>query len=431
MIKKTELLRIMLKWIIITIPFLHAFAINSYLPLPLVLTILSCAAVFFCKVRLKIRIEDLCILLVLLLGILGFAIRPEFIGAKNLSHSIAWITTIMFFYFWVSYLLFYSKISLNQIAKFATVAIVVSSMGVIADLILSNTVGKYLFEILPFSISEMEASESLGGLIKRPRGLAAEPGFSAIGFEMLFPIAWIYLRDKNRIIKNVVFTFCLFSYLVLTSAASIVSMAVAVTVAFGATSSINRIFKGVVIFILLVAFGLFIVSIVYPALYEVVISTFDFVIGDKADLMTTGNKGLRRKIYESLLNLIQTEPMGIGFGTLSQYYGNGNRLLNGIPIYGPGAISLYLEVLLASGFIGLISFLCFLFAKIRRLYMIQDLLIRRMFLISIISVSLHHIFLSEIWFPMLWILCALANNISAIMIEQSCIKNKKINYQWI
>ena len=187
------------KYFLITIPFLHAFAINAWLPLPLVISI-SCffIIVFRNKFAFSFRKEDILLLITFFMGVLMNIFYADKIGAKNISHIFAWGTSLFFLYFWTNSWVKFSKLSYYSLGKFSTYALIIVSIGVLFDFLLANIYGFYLSDIIPYSFDEMEKTESLDGLLSRPRGLSAEPGFTAVVFEMFLPLSYLYLKNFKK-----------------------------------------------------------------------------------------------------------------------------------------------------------------------------------------------------------------------------------------
>lgn len=393
---------------VLTIPFLHAFALSAWLPLPLCFaSFVFLTYVIKGNVILNVNKEDIFILCFILLGLLPNIFFVGNIGIKNVTHTLAWGVSIFIFYFWCNTWLRFAKISLLDIGKVSTIALLLASIGVIADFVLANTYGMYLSDIMPYSFDEMDVTQSLGGLFYRPRGFSAEPGFTAMVFEMFFPLSWIYLRSyKGK--KWIVYSFSLMAYLLLTSAASICSFILAICVfalIFFSVKTIKLFLKSIsVVFVVFIFCWVF-----FPDIFSIFGDVYHQVIGEKANRMLVDDD-IRIKIYKSLTTITILNPQGVGFGTISRLYFD--RIVNydGVLLYGPGAINLYVEVLVATGILGFVNFMLFVFCKIRRVYNYRMEPEVKTILFAFLIVFFHHFFLSEIWFPMFWFLLVLANN---------------------
>ena len=402
------------KYFLISIPFLHAFAINTWLPLPLLVSIICFFIICFKnKFVVSFRKEDTLLLVTYFIGVFMNIFYSDQIGSKNFTHIIAWSVSLFFFYFWTSSWIKMTKLSFYSLGRFSTYALIIVSIGVLFDFLLANIYGLYLSDIVPYSFDEMDQTQSLDGLLLRPRGLSAEPGFTAVIFEMFLPLSYLYLENfKKR--KYFIYLFSIICYLLLTSAASIVSILASYIL-------IQIIFSRKKIFF----FKLFILSIIILFLvnfYSSFSSDFDifkYVIGEKVDRFLIGDD-IRAKIFKSLFSIWESNPLGIGFGTISQSFQIGNKTISSVSLYGAGALNLYLEILVSSGIIGFLSFIFFIFLKIKKVLQFNDTAVNKTLLFALFSVCNHHLFISETWFPMIWVLLALTNNIKTLTRNHNC-----------
>ena len=124
---------------------------------------------------------------------------------------------------------------------------------------------------------------------------------------------------------------------------------------------------------------------------------------------------VRPYIYYTSFAIIEEYPFGIGWGSLSQSFSNNYSIAgNNIPtLIGGGAISLYLEIALASGWIGLGIFVLIVFRKVTLLYKLyfkhKDSIPILAVALSLISISLHYMFVSLYHLPFFWFTLALAD----------------------
>jgi O-antigen ligase len=142
---------------------------------------------------------------------------------------------------------------------------------------------------------------------------------------------------------------------------------------------------------------------------------FKFVIGEKYNRFLSGDD-IRSEILNSLLLIWKSNPMGIGFGAISQSFQLGTKSIDSVTLYGAGALNLYLEILVSCGIIGFLSFITFLSCKIKNIIKSKNKTLKKVLMFSLFTVLIHHFFISEIWFPMIWVLLALANNIKTLTI---------------
>ena len=140
---------------------------------------------------------------------------------------------------------------------------------------------------------------------------------------------------------------------------------------------------------------------------------FKFIIGEKLDRFFLGDD-MRAEILNSLLLIWKSNPFGIGFGSISQSFQLGSKSIGSVSLYGAGALNLYLEILVSCGIIGFLSFITFLSFKIKNVMKSNNRILKKVLLFALFSVLFHHFFISEIWFPMIWVLLALTNNIKTL-----------------
>jgi hypothetical protein len=399
----------LLQGFVITMPFLHAFSVGPWMPLPLLYVIVVFAlytresgalgAMYFTR-------DDLLIVVTLLLGILGYAVHWSQAGEKNFNHTLALCTTLFFFFFWMRSWLSLLSIDLERLGSAATIALMIASLAVQLEFVLVNTTGHYLADIIPYSTDDLPVADVLENFI-RPRGLAAEPGFSAMVFEALGPLAWLYLRSRRRLTRWAAWLVILPGFVLLFSAGAMMAMllAGAVTLATGAR---NRPRVALLI-------GCAVVVLVPILMWgQTAAWVFDQVIGRKITELFLGTDSQvldvasRYDAFQASFEILSAKPFGIGWGMVSQMYSSGVRI-DALPaLSSRGLISLYAEIAVSAGILGLAAYLLFLVRKIVRLAKVHTPGARAV-LFALLSVSIHHAFVLEFWFPMLWFLLAVAD----------------------
>lgn len=372
--------------LIASIPFLHAFGFFG-VSLPLVTGALA-LAYLFCVNRFKLTLhfsnKDWFLLVPLILGMV--ALDYSNIQSTHFNHSILWVVTISIFYFGTKAIVMNSKFSLNGLGGMFFLALCIASLGVIVDFIAINFYGFYLSDVLPYQINEMETTKNFAGSLFRARGFAAEPGFTAMVYEFLLPLGLLYCFKHRQYLM--VIPFIIFGYFILTSGASLGSLLVCLAVfVIGSTKKI------------LYALGLF--SVIGFLFSETIYFYIDQSIGTKLLLWMTGDS-LRVQLLESLLPLHLDYPIGVGFGTISHAF-EANGYFGQHRLVGGGALNLYLEIALFSGVVGFVSFLGFLISIFYRSLKLGNRAELTALRFSLFWLLLHHIFLTEYYFPMLWV----------------------------
>jgi len=392
-----------------TIPFLHALAPGPWLPLPMLvagLALLVYLALGQAQRYVYFETTDLLLAVTLALGVAAFVLRPGAVGQKNINHTAALIVSVGLFYFWVRAWLRVARVSLEQVGAAALVGLLVASLAVITEFGLINTTGLYFSDLIPYSADELPQIDVLTDL-KRPRGLAAEPGFTAMVFEALAPLSWLYLR-RHRYLVLPAALLVLPGFLLLFSAGAILSVVLAflLILVFRARSGTVWAFAGVII-AAIAAFAIF--SDLAGLLFEQVVGRklLDLIGAADATLAETAS---RYDAYTTAATIFAQQPFGIGWGTVSEMFASG-AIIPGVPqLNSRGVMSLYLEVLVSAGLAGLLCFAAFLLLKLKALARRSDPQ-ATLVLLAALTVMIHHAAVLEFWFPMLWLLLALGDYI--------------------
>jgi len=405
--------RRLLQLFICTMPFLSALGVAVWLPLP---TLIAVIGALFALLTGRLfqfvyfEKDDVLLAIVLLLGILAIVVNSDYAGEKNLNYTVWFAGTFALLIVWCRAWLRSSRITLDQIGAAATIALIIASAAVCFEFVLANTTGRYLSDIIPYSTpSEDLARATVLLFLSRPRGLAAEPGFSAMVFEALGPLAWIYLRN-NRTLLVAVTAVVLPGFLLCFSAGGLTSLFLAGLIVMVMRRGIGR-------------FG--VIALVVVAILVVVISVdsdaqwiYDQVIGRKIDdLAGTGESTVdavsgRSIVYQSVSAILTRYPLGIGWGMVAQMYYTGSHI-PGIPEpVTKGMVSLYFEVLVSAGVAGVLTFALYLLRKIIRLARRTDPEANAV-LFALIAVSIHHAVVLEFWYPLLWFLICTADYLTA------------------
>jgi hypothetical protein len=376
--------------LVISTPFLHAFGFFGA-SLPLVIGALA-LAYLFCANRFRLTLhfsgKDWFLIAPLIIGMV--VLDYSSIQSKHFSHTMLWIVTVTIFYFGTKVIVVNSKFSLDDLGREFLLALFVASLGVTLDFMAINFYGFYLSDVIPYQIGEMDVTKNFGNSLFRVRGFAAEPGFTAMVYELLLPLGLFYCVNHRQYL--ILIPFILVSYLILTSAASLLGLFVCLSLFSLAT--MRKIVVAVVL-----------ISVIGFLFSEEIYFYFDQAIGPKMLIVLTGDS-IRVQLLESLLPVLLDNPTGIGFGALSHafetngYFGQ-HRLIGG------GTLNLYLEIALISGVVGLVSFLTFLvsvFYRSMKLGNRTELVALRF---SLLWLCIHHAFLTEYYFPMLWVNLAL------------------------
>lgn len=396
----------LLQIFIVLMPFLHALGLGTWGPLPLVFAILAMALGLLAGAHHWVWLQksDLFLFGTLVCGVIAIFMNFEFAGSKNLNHTLALLVTIAVFYIWMRAWLLSAHIDLDRLGAAATLALMISSIAIIFEFWSANGPGFFLADVIPYSTDELPFATVLGDF-RRPRGLAAEPGFSAMVFEGLAPLAYLYLRPRRQILLLCA-PFILLGFALTFSAGGICALLVAaLLLASAGRGAAFKVLLGVLMLavVLLVAFG-----------QEAIVDITTQLIGRKiAGLFVEGdidvaNATGRYEAYRAGFEMIGAYPNGIGWGMVSQMFDSG-RALEGVPILtSKGLLSFYLEILVCSGYVGLALYAVFHGLKIMQLVKSKQPHSSTI-LFGLLTLTLHHAFLLEFWFPMIWFYFALSD----------------------
>ncbi|NEU76495.1 hypothetical protein PI95_029270 [Hassallia byssoidea VB512170] len=391
---------------IMLIPFIAAFSLTPWLPLPL-LYMMPISIYLIVIRRLKIFKEDLEIILMVIMGILGMFFAIDKLGVKNLNHTCAISTSIFLFYIVFKSLINKLK-SINILASSFALSLAFVSIFIIIEFILSNYLGITISDFIPYSTTDELADATLMGSIIRPRGLAVEAGHMATFYELALPLSFIYLKDKPLPILLSYYLLVLSGYTLLFSAASFVALPLAILLsAVVRIRSKNSIV--LVIGIVMITFIALSSDIARPYIDETVGVRLEIFL-DPSQQSNTVTVNDRSEKYQKISNLFLVAPFGIGWGTGAQMAADQEVFAGIMMPEGGGFISLYGEILIASGVLGLLLFLRFITKKIIQLFRLSSLE-SQLVLIAVLSLSIHYLFISNYWFPMLWLSLGLADHV--------------------
>lgn len=399
-----------LQWLFIaytaTLFLLHAMSPVPFLAFGFFLAIGAFA--FTCTMpgvvgQLRFRRDDSLFGLIYLLGLVPLLLNSSGIREQNVEYGALWLAIGLVCFWWVREWGLASRVSFLSISKAAAFGIAILSIAVTFEFVMVNTAGTYLSDIFPFSVEEFPFATILGTAFIRPRGFSAEPGFSAIVFNCLIPLTVPYLLSKRRQLPAWIAAI-LPGYLLLGSAASFVCLAI--------TGAVFLLIINRSVIIMLVSAAL--VSLVAVAfLFSAGLQNLYYqIIGRKIDalfdpLATDVTSYSRSEAYRYGFRILREHPFGLGWGGFSQAYQDAAVLANEIP-KGSGLLSVPLEVGVAGGILAALLFFYVVYRKLQPLIRI-DTLPARLTFFSLLWVALHHMFVLELWFPMLWFSLALAD----------------------
>ncbi len=390
---------------ILLMPFVSAFSISAWAPLPLIfLLTLFMLQVVTLKVSFSYQRDDLLLVLFALLSVALISFSFSFFDSKTINHIAALLTVIFIYYFFVKNLI--NKVTkFDLIFKYCAISILFVSIYIIIEF-LAIMSGFQIDDFIFRPTVEIMDATVFGGSYLRPRGFAEEAGHMAMFYEVYLPLSFIYIRDKGVIVILLFYSVVLPGYFLLFSSASIASFVFVILIWFliefikFIKKPILRMPRKVVLLGFILLFG----SLIY---HERIISYFgEAVIVKLLGILNISDSfdpssADRLEKYGQFFNLISEYPLGIGWGIAASSMGN----YKGINIPS-GFISLYAEIFAASGIVGGFIFLSFLVVKLIKTMKIWSFN-GKIYFISFLWVLVHYLFASNYWLPWIWFLMAL------------------------
>lgn len=381
-------------------PFISAFALSPWLPLPLVFMMFISIYVVF-SYQLKILTEDWEIFLLIILGILAFIFSSSYFGNKNINHTAAILNSVFFFYIVPRSLLIKFK-SISLLGSIIAISLAIVSAFVIFEYIGSNYLGINFLNLIPYTRSDLGDALVVGKYI-RPRGFAEEAGHMALFYEMSLPLSFLYFKNKRFILQLCYYIPVCTSFILLFSSAAFIAINVALMTFLWLTSSSK---KSLVLLAAMIFIFVFVMisDVTKPFVEGTLGVRLAAVLNPSEQYNSSASDRFER--YQNTWAIFTSVPLGIGWGMSSQLAFDSEQFA-GVAFKKAGFVSLYAEILIACGLPGLILFINFLAKKIIRLARSSSFESQMVFL-STFSLSLHYIFISNYWFPMLWFSLALA-----------------------
>lgn len=410
---------------VVLLPALHAFAPSPWLPIPLAYMMVAAVAlmVFAPSLRLAFVLPaDIPLFVCIALGILAMVLNAPFVGPKNVTTTAAWLVTVVFFFLFVRNWLLASPISVEDVSKAAAIACVGLSLYIIAEFVAENAfhvdVASHVFP----NLGDLKPIDVIPGW-RRPRGLAAEPGFSAMVIEGLLPVAWIRYGRGFRSGAFLLVT-VLPGFMLLASVGSLVSVALALSVIVVARAGTLRAWAVVALAWLVVLLAALQTDAGKVLFDEVVLRKLAELVHGGA--VESGGSASRFQAYHAGFQILLHRPLGIGWGMVSEMYAEAVAL-PGLPfVRTRGLLSLYLETAVSSGWIGLVALLLFLGTRVSQILAIKGR-DATCILAALLTLLFHHAVVLEFWFPMLW----LALSLSDCMTHRAAVKfAAKPSMQW-
>jgi hypothetical protein len=396
------MLRFTLYAYIVLIPFLHALSPVPIQSLGFFLIVAMSPAIALARSKGQKSMvgQDVLLGVALCWGGVAWLFYQVPVEVDRIQGALQWISSSIISLWLVRRLIIVSRVRLEDIGRVASVAVLVLSLAIVADFYLANYRSEYLSDIIPFSVSDFPKAEILG-IFERPRGLTVEAGFNGIIYECLLPLAFYYFLLRKSLLALVALASSAVGMLLILSSATLLSFASA-----GAALYLlkKRSFFGL-IFTFVILPGLLYLALTNQLLFNL----FGYKIAAFLNLSNYGVAGSgagRQGAFFYGFQLFIEHPFGIGWGTVLQEANIPGTLID-IYLDGNSLISLWLELLVATGLVGFVCIASIFWKNVRGLA--QDPAPASGFvMVSLTAVMTHHLFIYDLWFPMIWFSLALA-----------------------
>lgn len=385
---------------ILLIPFLHAFSPVPIQSLGFFLIVAASPFIFLTPVPQTGNYTryDARLLLSWLIGILAWWFYSAPIEEDRLQGVLQWLSTIIVSLIIVRRLIIVSRVRLYEIGLVSSISIFILTTAIVADFLLANYDGRRLSDIIPYSVEEFPKAEVLG-YIQRPRGLTTEAGFNGIIFECLAPFSIYYAIRNKGFFAIFSVGFLIIGFLLIVSLSTAFSLMVALSAFF----LLNK--KSPLYFFIFTS--LIFLMFYYILNNNILFDIFGYKLADFLDIANynvfmTGRQGS----FFYGVQLFFENPLGIGWGTVLQEANIPGTIID-YNLDGASLISLWLELLVAGGLVGFALTTSVFGASLRGLLKREQVEVGFIF-VSLTAVSLHHLFVYDVWFPMIWFSLAVA-----------------------
>lgn len=393
-------------------PFMSAFAPTEWLPLPLILLIAALPFVMAGRRTIPLDFSarrDAGIVLMWLSGCLAILFSPISAGVKNVNYSIAMLICYVFFFCVTRAITLQARLAWTDVAVAARICLGFLSIAVVLEFYLASFHGVFYTDVLHFAHKDLTEAYFVNENYRRPRAFSAEPGFTALAFECLWPLTLIggggiWRRWWLHALYFAAFT-------VLASAAAMACLLSAMGIVWLLRNRDWRIltqFSATLLIIFLPMIGTESGQEIFWALFG---RKFDLLAVNALPIGNAITLFDRLNSYEVGFDLLLSHPFGIGWGTLGQAFVERIPLGNAGMLNGSGLLNLHLDIGVAAGLLGLAGWLIFVGVRLRDV--VTSPLKPSIYLaVALLSLFLHHLFVTEFQYPFLWFALALADKLA-------------------
>ena len=388
---------------ILSLPFSYAFSYyNGLITFTILISILMMISIVFAS-HLKISKNLLLYLapaiIFIFYIILNFIINVQFYNSF-FNHVISYIVSALFFliiplWYFESFKL---KHNIKSLLYWITLMVFFTCLYACSQFIFNNFFQINLDDYLYWPTEKISNTMALGFYF-RTKGFFAEPGHFALFLECFIPVIYWFLYKTdiilNSILKNIIFLIIISAFILTISAAGFACLSLGFLIAV--FFNINNLKKNLPKSFIKALLFLGILFLIYDYTDDY-FSVYDIIYTNTIDKLDSGSSQDRMSrlvVFYDILNNMNIADYLFGHGpnaTVSLGYSKDLTIL-----------LLYHLLFIELGLIGFLLFLAIIFIFISKSFLIKGKL-RFYVQASLISVSLHYIFIGNYWYPYLWFL---------------------------
>lgn len=375
-----------------SLPFTSVLALNGWFTLPVIMSLICFIfiSVFYGHRSNKNNLFVIIFMLVsvVISSFISFFGDMDLNNKYLLSHFLSYIFVFIFFYYTSGRVM---VLSLGSFISGSYIGLLITLVFGVLEFFLANFGWENVLSSIPRNTREIYLAEAFG--IIRVRSLMDESGFLALYLCIFGPLLYtLKVRYKGVRLKCVVVVLYVFNIILTFSTSALIAFGIIlpITVLIFKRSISNSNLVLIVYFIF--AFLIFLISFL----------VFDiFLLDILFSKVETGN-GRWDVVSNSVAVYVDNIGVGTFFGFGPGYFGKFNI---------DSVMSFALLVLFELGLIGFIGYLAVFIFAFKKVY--EFPVVHRPYLaFSIFSSFFFYMFISNYWFPWLWVLLAFIINLS-------------------
>jgi len=393
-----------------TLPLTSAFALTSFMPIPLVVLLLLILFIYSFKgidvFRSSMYADSKLIVLVIVAliiwsFIINFDTNNTDNSAKQIMHLLAYLTVFLVQFLFVKNM--FSWINYNGhiviVLRWLAYGVIFAALFSLIEFVGKNFIGFNVDEyIYRPAVNRMDAL--VGGYSFRSRSFVEEPGHYALFLELVSPIGFYYFKYHSRhlFLSWVYLILILISLLMTYSAAGVfcffVGLIVTIIFFIFSRKSLSNVFLVILSLLFIVVLIIFFIAYFKIIDGSALIDTF---VSKSAFEGASGQDRLDRySIVQFIIG--ETGPIEFFFGN-----GPGSYYLLNIP----GILMVYSLFFIDIGFV---MFILFIFLLVHAWIKITSIRsdIKYFLIFGYVSGLTHYLVIGNFWYPWLWMLLGLS-----------------------